>query len=82
MRKDERRPQLGLGRRLWAFRAVLMGSFRNVVSGEASGEHIARPHCRGTRLTAARPRVFVVGVRVSGTLPQRGSLCSPNRVFP
>jgi hypothetical protein len=43
---------------------VRMGSIeqlqpRKVVCSqrERSGEHIARPRCRGTRLTAARPRV-------------------------
>jgi hypothetical protein len=41
------------------------------------GERIARPRWRGTRLTAARPRVQFSSVRVSGTLPQRGSLCPP-----
>jgi hypothetical protein len=45
----------------------LIRSFRNIGSAEASEEHM-------------RPRV-VFRVRVSGTLPQRGSLCSPNRVF-
>jgi hypothetical protein len=33
------------------------------------------------RLGSIRVPRVVFGVRVSGTLPQRGSLCSPNRVF-
>jgi hypothetical protein len=39
------------------------------------------PKLRGAYASRRVPRV-VFGVRVSGTLPQRGSLCPPNRVFP
>ena len=46
----------------------------------SSGEHIAR-RVAAERDSRGRVPLVVFYVRVSGTLPQRGSLCSPNWVF-
>jgi hypothetical protein len=68
-------------RTLSACDPVPLGSSRNVGSAEASwGAYRETALARNATHCGASPRV-VFGVRVSGTLPQRGSLCSPNRVF-